>query len=148
MHTAGFQAGVLVTNISTEIAAIAMAIKMILKTTDHLPTNFNTPNARAQWFADRILNLPLPPDQQGPPPSYTILSDCQFAVDICSTYVSCADVYWVTARTIQRALYTLRARGVRVCLNWIPGHCGHPLGDLVDTTAKLHSTNLRPIVPS
>ena len=141
MQTNGCQAGVLVTNISTEIAAIATAIKMILKTTNHLPTNFNTPNARAQWFADRYLNLPLPPGQHAPPPSYTILSDCQFAVDICSTYVSGADVYWVEARTIQRALYTLRARGVRVCLNWIPGHCGHPLGDLVDSTAKLHSTD-------
>ena len=76
----GSQAGILVTNISTEIASIVTAVRMILKTTDHLPTNFNTPNARAQWFADRISGIPLPPGQEAPPPSYTILSDCQYAI--------------------------------------------------------------------
>ena len=141
MQTNGSQAGILVTNISTEIAAITTATRMILKTTEYLPTNYNTPNARAQWFADRISGIPLPPGQEAPPPSYTILSDCQYAIDTCSTYASCADVYWVEARRIQRALHTLCARGVRVTLDWIPGHCGHPLGDLADATAKLYSTN-------
>ena len=122
----GSQAGILVTNISTEIAGIATAVKMILKTTDHLPTNFNTPNARAQWFADRISKISPLPGQESPPPSYTILSDCQYAINICSAYAPSTDIYWIEARRVQRALHTLRARGVRVTLDWIPGHCGHP----------------------
>ena len=137
----GSQAGILVTNISTEIAGIATAVQMILKTTDHLPTNFNAPNARAQWFADRISKIPPLPGQESPPPSYTILSDCQYAIHTCSAYAPSTDVYWIEARRVQRALHTLRARGVRVTLDWIPGHCGHPLGDLADATAKHHSTN-------
>ena len=137
----GSPAGILVTNISTEIAAISLAIRMILKTTNDLPATFTGPNARSQWLADHILNVPHPPDQQNLPPSYTILSDCQYAVDICSTYVSSADAYWIEARRIQRALHKIRARGVRVTIDWIPGHCGHPLGDLADTTAKSYSTD-------
>ena len=143
--THGSQSGLLVTNISTELSGIALAIRMIMETTKTLPEVYNGPNARSRWLAACISNTPNTyiPD---PPPSFTILSDCQYAIDACLTYASPTHTYWIEARRNQRALHKLQARGVRVTLDWIPGHCGHPLGDLADATAKSHSTN--PLLPS
>jgi hypothetical protein len=82
----GAEAGLLVTNISTEIAGITLAVRMIEKTTSSLPDAPNAPNARFQWLADHILNKPHPPGEEEPPPSFTILSDCQYAIDACLLY--------------------------------------------------------------
>ena len=142
----GAEAGLLVTNISTEIAGITLAVRMIDKTTSSLPEVANAPNARSQWLIDHILNRPHPPGEEEPPPSFTIFSDCQYAIDACLLYAPPTHTYWIESRRIQRALHKIKNRGVRVTLDWIPGHCGHPLGDLADATAKAHSTD--PFLPS
>ena len=62
-------------------------------------------------------------------------------MDACTTFASATDVYWVEARQVQAAISIIKGRGVQLEVDWIPGHCDHPLGDLADTTAKAHSSN-------
>ena len=73
---------------------------------------------------------------------FTVLSDCKYAVDACTTFANSSDVYWVEARAAQAIISEIRGRGIELEVDWIPGHCDHPLGDLADTTAKAHSTNV------
>ena len=151
LATHGAQAGVLVTNISTEISALALAVNIIDGLTSHLPETHPAPSARAERLAEKIIadrgsELLHLSTQAPPPPRFTILSDCQYAVDSCCNHVPAAHIYRVEVRKTQAAIYKIRRRGVRVTVDWIPGHCGHPLGDLADSIAKSHSTD--PALPS
>ena len=198
----GASSGILVTNISTEISAINMALNYINSKTSHLPTQprhillaNNLLRAISQKRKETEKNkmtdgrpllaklqtcslgkkAPASPlhhlsesgtqspavakkDKKTTPPlsplqplsisgtdqvseGYTIFSDCKYAVDACTTFASATDVYWVEARQAQAAISIIKGRGVQLEVDWIPGHCDHPLGDLADTTAKAHSSN-------
>ena len=199
----GAPSGVLVTNISTEISAIQMALDYFDAATSHLPAL-----PRSLLLANNLLRAvsqeetkknkkksdgkPLLAEPQAcsleekekdpasplhhlsqsrtqspavakkdnkppPPPSpqplsvpdlvksskgFTILSDCKYAVDACTTFATARDVYWVEARKAQATISRIKSRNIQLEVDWIPGHCDHPLGDLADTTAKAHSTNV------
>ena len=83
-------------------------------------------------------------------PDYTtsivILSDCQSAV-LASRQPVLNDTdspdYWSIRATIRNLKLHLRARGVRVRFDWIPGHTGFAPNDRVDSSSKAAAARSR-----
>ena len=85
---------------------------------------------------------------------FAILTDCRFAALSPSSPCSHDSIYAHTILLIHRLVRTLQDMGIQLLFHWIPGHCGHPLGDRVDLLAKAFSTDTSlssipcPLVPT